>query len=197
MIRLGRQSWRNTGAPQTAVDRRDARAGSRSCPARRGWSVAGSYSRSPRLRGTRKSPGVNGGAKSVQMAAQKSAISAEFFDPTIASLFGLVGRFFVPACGLRSRRAQRRSRRPEGPRVAARSVLDGREHDGTLGAGGRECHLQAGNRNGGCAPVGRAFSPPLTSGGGDLGDHPGTRAHVTLHLSRAGALYPTRASLYG
>jgi transposase-like protein len=36
-----------------------------------------------------------------------------------------------------SRRAQRRSRRPEGPRVAARSVLDGREHDGTLAAGGR------------------------------------------------------------
>jgi len=45
-----------------------------------------------------------------------------------------VDRFFVPACALDGRRAQRRSRRPEGPRAAARSVLDGREHDGTLAA---------------------------------------------------------------
>jgi len=46
-------------------------------------------------------------------------------------------RFFVPTSALRSRRAQRRSRRAAGHRVAARSVLDGREHDGTVGAEGR------------------------------------------------------------
>jgi len=44
--------------------------------------------------------GVNGGAKSVHMAAQEPAGSTEFFDPTIASLFGLVGTLLRP--GLRS-----------------------------------------------------------------------------------------------
>jgi len=43
---------------------------------------------------------VNGGAKSVHMAAQEPAGSTEFFDPTIASLFGLVGTLLRP--GLRS-----------------------------------------------------------------------------------------------
>ena len=58
--------------------------------------------------------------------------------PRIASLFGLREPLLRAACAfLHSRRARRRSRRPEGHRVAARSVLDGREHDGTLTAAGR------------------------------------------------------------
>jgi hypothetical protein len=44
--------------------------------------------------------------------------------------------FFVPAYVFQSRRAERRSRMPEGHRAAARSVLDGREHDGILDAEG-------------------------------------------------------------
>ena len=45
-------------------------------------------------------------------------------------LFDQDGHPVVPTCALRSRRAQWRSRRPEGHRVAARSVLDGRVSEG-------------------------------------------------------------------
>ncbi len=45
-------------------------------------------------------------------------------------------RFFVPTYAFQSRRAERRSRMPAGHRAAARSVLDGREHDGSLRRGG-------------------------------------------------------------
>jgi hypothetical protein len=64
-------------------------------------------------------------------------VQRSFFCHTTGSLFGQEDHFFVPTCALDSRCAQRRSRRPEGHRVAARSVLDGREHDGTFAAGGR------------------------------------------------------------
>ena len=56
-------------------------------------------------------------------------------------LFDQDGHPVVPTCALQSRRAQWRSRMPEGQRVAARSVLDGREHDGTLAADGRQRQL--------------------------------------------------------
>lgn len=81
--------------------------------------------------------GVNGGDKPVHMAAQESAKSAHLFIRGSLLCSACANRFFVPTCGLHSRRARRRSRRPEGHRVAARSVLDGREHDGTLTAAGR------------------------------------------------------------
>ena len=51
-------------------------------------------------------------------------------------------RFFVPTGAFQSRRAERRSSRPNGHRVfAARSVLDGREHGGILGAEGQHQSL--------------------------------------------------------
>ena len=65
------------------------------------------------------------------------ASSAQFFCQITASLFGQGRTASSSRPAVFSRRAQRRSRRPDGPRVAARSVLDGREHDGTLAAGGR------------------------------------------------------------
>ena len=49
----------------------------------------------------------------------------------------IMDRFFVPAYAFQSRRAQRRSRMPVGHRAAARSVLEGREHDGILDADGQ------------------------------------------------------------
>src|SRR5512147_660960 len=69
---------------------------------------------------------VNGGDKAVHMAAQESAKSAYLFIRGSLVCSASANRFFVPTCGLHSRRAGRRSRRPEGHRVAARSVLDGR-----------------------------------------------------------------------
>ena len=51
-----------------------------------------------------------------------------------------------PDLRITCRRAQRRSMMAEGHREAARSVIDGREHDGTLAAEGRQYHQHAPHR---------------------------------------------------
>ena len=73
--------------------------------------------------------GVNGGGKTSQMAAQKSASFGG------VSLFGW-RPFPRPGLTFLGRRAQPRSRMAAGHRGAARSVLDGGEHGGNLARGG-------------------------------------------------------------
>ena len=75
------------------------------------------------------SPAVNGGGKTSQMAAQKSASFGG------VSLFGW-RPFPRPGLTFLGRRAQPRSRMAAGHRGAARSVLDGGEHGGNLARGG-------------------------------------------------------------
>ena len=72
---------------------------------------------------------VNGGGKTSQMAAQKSASFGG------VSLFGW-RPFPRPGLTFLGRRAQPRSRMAAGHRGAARSVLDGGEHGGNLARGG-------------------------------------------------------------
>lgn len=72
---------------------------------------------------------VNGGGKTSQMAAQKSASFGG------VSLFGW-RPFPRPGLTFLGRRAQPRSRVAAGHRGAARSVLDGGEHGGNLARGG-------------------------------------------------------------
>jgi hypothetical protein len=66
--------------------------------------------------------------------ALRSLIAAPIASPFNKARFSvrLKRRFSVPACGIRQRRAQLRSRLAEGHREAARSGLDGSEHGATL-----------------------------------------------------------------
>jgi hypothetical protein len=68
---------------------------------------------------------------------QAESVTGDGQTQTVILLFDRNGHPVVPTCAPPRRRAERRSRMAEGHRVAARSVLDGREHDGTLAADGR------------------------------------------------------------
>jgi hypothetical protein len=68
---------------------------------------------------------------------QPESVTGDGPTETVILLFDQNGHPVVPTCAPPRRRAQRQSRMAEGHREAARSVLDGREHDGTLDADGR------------------------------------------------------------
>jgi hypothetical protein len=72
-----------------------------------------------------------------QRELQAEPVTGNGQTQTVILLFDQNGHPVVPTCAPPRRRAERQSRMAEGHRRAARSVLDGREHDGTLDADGR------------------------------------------------------------